>query len=132
MARVGDDIVPSPAHWRLACNLTTRSRGLSYPFDSVEKLVTKVRYDIVPSPAGWRISCNDAVGPAYAQQADAISDTLFIAARLRRAGHKVEVRVVEMDGPHRVWRTLEPSSTSAPHREVDQSTPPLKGEASWT
>jgi hypothetical protein len=72
--------------------------------------MTRVRYDIVPSAAGWRIACNGVVGPPYAQQADAISDTLFIADQLETAGQNVAVRILELDGPHQVWRGVESAS----------------------
>ena len=66
-----------------------------------------IRYDIVPSPEGWRITCNEVVGPPYSTQSDAIRDTLFIAKELKDTGDKVSVRLLELDGPRRVWRTLE-------------------------
>jgi hypothetical protein len=69
--------------------------------------VASIKYDIVPSAAGWCVSCRDVVGPPYAQLADAIGDTLFVAERLRLGGRKVAVRILELDGPHRIWRPLE-------------------------
>ena len=68
----------------------------------------RIGYDIVPSAEGWRVSCDDVLGPPYAQQSDAIKDPLFIAAQLRRTGEKVAVRILELDGPRKVWRALEP------------------------
>ena len=73
----------------------------------MEKKLAHIRYDIVPSPQGWRITCNEVVGPAYSTQSDAIRDTLFIAGELKDAGDKVSIRLLELDGPPRVWRTLE-------------------------
>jgi hypothetical protein len=72
-----------------------------------------ITYDIVPSAEGWRVSVNDVPGPPYAVEADAISDTLFTAERLRATGERVRVRLLELDGPHRVWRALEPGDTAA-------------------
>jgi hypothetical protein len=69
--------------------------------------VASIKYDIVPSAAGWRVSCSDVAGPPYAQKADAIRDTLFVADQLRSGGDKVVVRILELDGPHRIWRPLE-------------------------
>ena len=69
--------------------------------------MTRIRYDIVPSAAGWCVTCNDVVGLPYGRQSDAITDTLFIAGQLQSGGDKVTVRVLELDGPRRVWRTLE-------------------------
>ena len=66
-----------------------------------------IRYDIAPSAAGWSVSCNDVAGPPFARQSDAIRDTLFIAGQLQSGGDKVTVRVLEFDGPRRLWRTLE-------------------------
>lgn len=59
------------------------------------------------SPAGWRVRCNGVEGPAYAESDEAIRDTLFIAGQLAKGGETVEVRILEFDGPLKVWRNLE-------------------------
>jgi hypothetical protein len=71
----------------------------------------RIDYDIVPSAEGWRVSCGDVVGPPYGRQSDAIKDTLSIAAQLKAKGERVAVRLLELDGPRKVWRALEPHDT---------------------
>lgn len=66
-----------------------------------------IRYEIRMSPDGWRVRCRGVEGPAYSESAEAIRDTLFIAGELIRTGERVEVRLLEMDGPRQVWRKLE-------------------------
>jgi hypothetical protein len=64
-------------------------------------------YDIQPSADGWRVACNDILGPPYSRQSDAIRDTLFSASQLAAGGQTVAVRVLELDGPRKVWRELQ-------------------------
>jgi hypothetical protein len=66
-----------------------------------------IRYDIEMSPDGWRVSCNGVKGPPYAESSAAILDTLATARVLREKGEQTEVRLLELDGPRRVWRRLE-------------------------
>jgi len=66
-----------------------------------------IRYDIVMSPDGWRVRCKGVEGPAFAQSDEAIRDTLFVAGELAKSGETVEVRILELDGPLKVWRNLE-------------------------
>ena len=66
-----------------------------------------VTYDIQPSADGWRVVCNDVVGPPFSRRSDAIQDTLSIAARLEIGGEIVCVRLLELDGPRKVWRELQ-------------------------
>ncbi len=70
--------------------------------------MARLRYDIAPIPEGWQVSCNGVSGPPYSAQGDAILDTLAIAERLTSGGNSVEVRLLELDGPKRVWRNIEP------------------------
>lgn len=70
--------------------------------------MTRLRYDIAPIPQGWQVTCNGVAGPPYSAQGDAILDTLAIAERLTADGDTVEVRLLELDGPKRVWRKIEP------------------------
>lgn len=71
------------------------------------KRQSRIDYDIVPSAEGWRVSCGEVIGPPYAEQSDAIKDTLSIAAQLKAKGERVAVRLLELDGPRKVWRALE-------------------------
>jgi hypothetical protein len=80
----------------------------------------RIDYDIVPSAEGWRVSCGAVVGPPYARQSDAINDTLSIAAQLQAKGELVAVRLLELDGPRKVWRALE--LRDAPHSRIRAST----------
>jgi hypothetical protein len=66
-----------------------------------------IRYEIMRSADGWRVHCNGVEGPAYADSGEAIRDTLFTAANLEKTGERVEVRILELDGPRKVWRNLE-------------------------
>lgn len=75
-------------------------------FINLPKRRASVTYDILPSAQGWRISCQNIVGPPYSQQSDAIRDTLFIASQLEGSGQRVLVRVLELDGPRKVWREV--------------------------
>ena len=69
--------------------------------------MTRIRYDIIPSAEGWRISCGDVVGPPYNRRPEAIRDTLFVAEMLKASGERVEVHIVEIDGPRRISSRLE-------------------------
>jgi hypothetical protein len=66
-----------------------------------------IRYDIVMSPDGWRVRCKGMEGPAFSSSDEAIRDALFAASELAKSGEKVEVRMLEFDGPTKVWRSLE-------------------------
>jgi hypothetical protein len=66
-----------------------------------------VTYDIQPSADGWRVACNEVLGPPFAKRSEAIQDTLFVASQLEASGERVSVRVLELDGPHKVWRDLQ-------------------------
>ena len=70
--------------------------------------MAKIRYDIIPSAEGWSVTCNDVSGLSFRAQSDAVKDTLFVAQQLRDHGDTVVIRLLELDGPRRVWRTLEP------------------------
>lgn len=67
-----------------------------------------IKYEIVRAADGWRVHCKGVEGPAFAESSEAIRDTLSAAAQLRATGEKVEVRILEIDGPRKVWRNLEP------------------------
>jgi hypothetical protein len=70
--------------------------------------MARIQYDIIPSSGGWSITCNDAPGLVFRSQSDAVKDTLSVAQQLRDRGETVSVRLLELDGPRRVWRNLEP------------------------
>jgi hypothetical protein len=67
-----------------------------------------IRYTISPTPEGWLVTCNDEAGEAYRALNEAVRDTLFAAKQLIDKGERVEVRLLEIDGPHKVWRNLQP------------------------
>lgn len=69
--------------------------------------MARIRYDIIPTNDGWSVTCNDAPGRPYRLRSDAVGDTLFAAQQLRDSGEQVEVRLLELDGAHKVWRNLE-------------------------
>ena len=66
-----------------------------------------IRYDIVMSPDGWRVHCKGLEGPPFSSSDEAIRDALFAAGELAKTGETVEVRMLELDGPTKVWRNLE-------------------------
>jgi hypothetical protein len=68
--------------------------------------MSKFRYEIGAVPAGWAVTCNGVSGPPYAELNAAVRDTLAIAEQLRRDGHRVDVRLFDIDGTGQV---LEPS-----------------------
>ena len=57
-----------------------------------------LRYEITPVAAGWQVGCNGVSGPAFSDRNAAVRDTLAIAARLVADGHRVEVRLFDIDG----------------------------------
>jgi hypothetical protein len=71
-------------------------------------LMATLRYEIMPVPNGWIVSCNGVSGSAFSTQAEAVLDTLAIAARLQANGETVEVRLLDTEQPSHLWRKLEP------------------------
>ncbi|MEO8756239.1 MAG: hypothetical protein ABI398_00605 [Devosia sp.] len=74
--------------------------------------MSRIRYDIVPAPDGWRVVCDGVAGSAYSEQSAAVLDTLAAAETLIKRGDKVEVRLLELDGPSQVWRSLQPQDAA--------------------
>lgn len=75
--------------------------------------MARFRYDIVPIPQGWQVNCNGTAGSPYREMSHAVLDTLAAAEQLRKQGHRVDVRLLQLDG---VSQSLETKDVRAYRR----------------